>query len=79
LIEPRLTALLGWWAGGLAFGLLPLAVYWFVVLPLKGFGIGGDFHLAMVPIEVAFHALLGIGAAIIFRSGLVLARPSVMP
>jgi hypothetical protein len=53
LLERRLTALLGWWAGGLAFGLLPLAVYWFVVLPLKGFG---------------------IGAAIIFRSGLALAQ-----
>jgi len=74
LLERRLTALLGWWAGGLAFGLLPLAVYWFVVLPLKGFDIGGGFHLAMVPIEVAFHLVFGIGAAIIFRSGLVLAQ-----
>jgi hypothetical protein len=33
----------------------------------------------MVPIEVAFHAIFGIGAAIIFRSGLVLARRTVMP
>lgn len=79
VLEPRLTALLGWWAGGLVFGLAPLAVYWFVVLPLKGLGVGGGFHLAMVPIEVAFHAIFGIGTAIIFRSGLVLARRSVMP
>jgi len=74
LLEPRLTALLAWWLGGLVFGLAPLVVYWFVVLPLKGFGIGGGFHLAMVPIEVGFHAIFGIGTAIIFRSGLVLAR-----
>jgi hypothetical protein len=44
------------------------------VLPLKGFGIGGGFHLAMAPLEVALHAVYGIGTAIIFRSGLVLAR-----
>ena len=74
LLEPRLTALLGWWLGGLVFGALPLAVYWFVVLPLKGSGIGGGFHPAMVPIEVGFHAAFGIGAAIIFRCGLALAR-----
>jgi hypothetical protein len=37
-------------------------------------GIGGGFHLAMVPIEVGFHAAFGIGTAIVFRSGLVLAR-----
>ena len=74
LLEPRLTARLGWWLGGLVFGLAPLAAYWFVVLPLKGFGIGGGFHLAMVPIEVGFHAAFGIGTAIIFRAGVVLAR-----
>jgi hypothetical protein len=27
-----------------------------------------------VPIQIGFHAALGIGTAIIFRSGLVLAR-----
>jgi len=78
-LEPRLTARLGWWAGGLVFGLAPLIVYWFVVLPLKGLGIGGGFHLARVPIEIAFHVVFGIGVAIIFRSGLGLARPSVTP
>jgi hypothetical protein len=79
LLERRLTALLSWWSGGLVFGLAPLVVYWFIVLPLKGVGIGGGFHLAMVPIEVAFHAVFGIGTAIIFRSGLVLARPRDPP
>ena len=75
LLERRLTALHAWWSGGLIFGLvLPLLAYWFVVLPLKGAGIGGGFHLAMVPIEIGFHAVFGIGVAIIFRLGLVLAR-----
>src|SRR5881397_725828 len=74
LLEPRLTARCGWWLGGLVFGLAPLAVYWFVVLPLKGLGVGGGFHPAMMPIEVGFHAVFGVGLAIIYRSGLVLAR-----
>ena len=74
LLEPRLTARLRWWLGGLVFGFAPLAVLWFVVLPLKGLGIGGGFHPAMVPIAVASHLLFGIGVAIIFRLGLVLAR-----
>ena len=79
LLEPRLTAHFGWWVGGLVFGIAPLLVYWFVVLPLKGAGVGGGFHLAMVPIEVGFHAIFGIGVAIIFRSGLALVRGSAMP
>lgn len=74
LLERRITARVGWWLGGLLFGALPLAVHWFVVLPLKGAGVGGGFHLAMVPIEIGFHAAFGIGLAILFRSGLVLAR-----
>src|SRR5262245_15773975 len=73
LLERRLTARLGWWGGGLVFGALPLAVYWFVVLPLKGLGVGGGFHPSMVPIEIGFHAIFGLGVAIILRCGLVLA------
>jgi hypothetical protein len=79
VLEPRLTARFGWWAGGLVFGLAPLVGYWLVVLPLKGLGVGGGFHPAMVPIEVAFHLVFGIGTAIIFRSVLVLARRTVRP
>ena len=73
VLEPRLTARLTWWLGGLVFGLAPLAAYWFVVLPLKGAGIGGGFHPAMVPIEIGFHVVFGIGVAIIFRLGVALA------
>src|SRR5260370_27236958 len=68
LLERRLTALLGWWAGGLAFGLLPLALYWFVVLPLKGFGIGGGLQLAMGPVAVALRLVFAIGPAVRFPS-----------
>lgn len=76
LLERRFSALHSWWAGGLVFGALPLAVYWFVVLPLKGSGIGGGFHLAMMPIEIGFHAAFGIGTAIIFRTALWLIQRS---
>ena len=74
LLEPRLTARFGRWLGGLVFGLAPLAVLWFVVLPLKGLGIGGGFDPAMVPIHVGFHLVFGVGVAILFWSGLALAR-----
>ena len=71
-LEPRLTARLGWLPGGLVFGLAPLAVYWFVVLPLKSLGIGGGFHPGMFPLEIALHLVFGFGTAIAFRSGLIL-------
>ena len=74
LLERRLTARFGWWLGGLVFGLAPLAVFWFVVLPLKGMGIGGGFDPAVVPIHIGFHEAFGIGVAIIFRLGLVSIR-----
>ncbi|HKZ06163.1 MAG TPA: hypothetical protein VJU81_11890 [Methylomirabilota bacterium] len=73
VIERRLTARFGWWMGGLVFGVAPLLAHWFVAQPLKGLGIGGGFHPGMVPIEIAFHLVFGIGTAIIFRSGLGLA------
>jgi hypothetical protein len=81
LVEPRLTARLSWWLGGIVFGLAPLAVFWFVVLPLKGAGIGGGFDPAMVPIHVGFHLVFGLGVAVLFRCGLMLARraPRVSP
>ncbi len=74
LLEPRLTARFGRWRGGILFGFAPLAVYWFVVLPLKGFGVGGGFPLAEVPIQVTFDAVFGVGTAFLFWSGLLLAR-----
>jgi hypothetical protein len=74
VIEPRLTARLGRWPGGIAFGVLPLLGHWFVALPLKGLGIGGGFHARMVPIEIGFHLVFGLGVAILFQAGLRLAQ-----
>ena len=78
-LEPWLSARLGRWSGGLAFGLAgPLLAFWFVVLPLKGLGVGGGFQPAAVPIHIAFHAVFGIGVAVILWLGLAprRARPS---
>ena len=73
-LEPRLTARLGWWSGGVVFGaVLPLVVLWFVVMPLKGLPIGGGFALSRVPMDIVLHAAFGLGMAIIFRLGLHLA------
>jgi hypothetical protein len=72
LLEPRLTARLGWWAGGLAFGaVLPVLVLWLVVLPLKGQPVGGGFAPpSRVLLTVVIHAVFGLGTAILFRFGL---------
>ena len=74
LFEARLTARLGRLPGGLVLGLASLFIFWFVVLPLKGAGVGGGFHGAMVAIHVAFDLTFGIGTAILFWAGLRLAR-----
>ena len=74
LLEPRLTARLGWWAGGLAFGaVLPVLVLWFVVMPLKGQPVGGGFSASRVLLTVVIQAAFGLGTAVIFRVGLRLA------
>jgi len=71
LLEPWLTARLGRWSGGLGFGLAgPLLAFWFIVLPVKGLGLGGGFDPGSVPIHIAFHAVFGIGVAVIFWLGL---------
>ena len=74
LLEPRLTARLGWWPGGLAFGAtLPVLVLWFVVMPLKGQPVGGGFAPSSVLLVIAIHAVFGLGTAVVFRLGLRLA------
>jgi hypothetical protein len=65
-LEPRLTARLGWWAGGLAFGVLPLLALWFVALPLKGLPVGGGFAPAGVAVAIVLHAVFGLGTAAFF-------------
>jgi hypothetical protein len=78
-LEPRLTARLGWWSGGLVFGALPLLVLWFVALPLKGLPIGGGFALSRVLVAIVLHAGFGLGTAIIFRFGRHLAGRRAPP
>jgi hypothetical protein len=74
LAEPRLTARFGRLPGGVLFGFAPLIVYWFVVLPLKGAGLGeGDFA-AEILIDIAFDTVFGLGIAIFFAAGLRLTR-----
>ena len=71
MIEPRLTARFGWWAGGIVFGgILPLVVLWFIVFPLKGIPVGGGFALVGAIRDFALHAIFGLGVAIFFRAGL---------
>jgi hypothetical protein len=82
LLEPKLTAWLGWLAGGVVFGaILPLLVLWFIVLPLKGLPVGGGFALPGVLRGILFHAAFGLGVALLFRLGLYLGgrRGSVSP
>lgn len=77
LAEPRLTARFGVPKGGLLFGFAPLLVYWLVVLPLKGAGLGEGNLVGEVLIDVAFDTCFGLGIAIIFCAALRLAdRPA---
>jgi hypothetical protein len=68
-IEPWLTARLGWLAGGLVFGLLPMLVLWFVVFPLKGIPLGGGFTAFGVQLGIVLHLAFGLGLALFWRLG----------
>jgi hypothetical protein len=68
LLERRLTARLRLIPAGCVFGLGPLFVYWFVVLPLKGAGIGGGFEPAMVLRTLSFDIVFGLGTALIYAA-----------
>lgn len=70
LAEPRLTARFGRLPGGLLFGFAPLLVYWLVVLPLKGAGLGEGSLVAELLIDIAFDTVFGLGIAVFFAAGL---------
>src|SRR3712207_3162420 len=59
-LEPRLTSKLGRVGGGLVLGLASLVIFWLLVLPLKGSGIGGVGG-AGVAIGVGFGEWEGVG------------------
>jgi hypothetical protein len=65
--EPWLTARLGWLAGGIVFGALPLLALWFLVFPLKDIPIGGGFTALALQLGIVLHAAFGLGLAIFFR------------
>src|SRR3546814_2023594 len=65
--SPWISARLGWLAGGLAFGILPLVVLWFVVFPLKGIPVGGGFTAFGLQQGVVLHVAFGLGLAIFFQ------------
>ena len=67
VIEPWLTARLGWLIGGVVFGALPLLALWFVVFPLKGMPIGTGFTAFGLQQGIALHAAFGLGLAIFYR------------
>jgi hypothetical protein len=77
--EPRLTARFGRVSGGAIFGIAPLLGHWFIAQPLRGLGLGGGFNPAMIPIEIAFHVVFGIGLAVILGLSLGLGRQSNAP
>jgi hypothetical protein len=76
LLEPRLTPRLGRLGGGVALGLASLLIFWFLVLPLKGGGLGGIDGVE-IAIDVAFDLVFGIGTALLFWAGVILTHRSV--
>jgi hypothetical protein len=76
LVEPRLTQRAGRLGGGLALGLASLAIFWLVVLPLKGMGLEG-LEGTEIAIDIAFDLVFGIGTALLFWAGAHLTRGSL--
>lgn len=72
VLEPRLTRHLGWWLGGVVFGVvLPLSVGLFVVPALQAMPIRPGLAPSMLALMVFLHALFGLSVAIIYRVGLL--------
>jgi hypothetical protein len=70
---PRLTAPVGTAGAGVALAAGALAIYWLVVLPLKGLGIGGGFALRPTLETLLFDLVFGLGTALLYA---VLSRPA---
>jgi hypothetical protein len=71
LLEPRLRRHLGWWLGGVVFGVvLPLSIGLFVVPALQAMPIRPGLAPSMLVLMVFLHALFGLSVATIYRAGL---------
>jgi len=58
----------GYWLGAIVFGaILPTAVAWFVVMPLKGLPAAGGFHYPGLLVGPIVNALWGFGTALFLR------------
>lgn len=66
---PRLLPLLGRAGSGLALAGASLSVYWLIVLPLKGAGLGGGFELAATIQALLFDTVFGLGTAWLYSLG----------
>lgn len=58
---------IGYWLTALLFGaILPTLVVWFVVLPLKGFPVGGGWHPAGIATGLIVNGAWGVGTALLW-------------
>ena len=72
LLEPRLTRHLGWWLGGVIFGVvLPLLFGQLLVPALKAMPIRPGLAPSMLALMAFLHALFGFATAAFLRLGLL--------
>jgi hypothetical protein len=78
-VEPRLSARFGRIAGGVLFGVAPLLIRWFIILPLKGQPVVEGFEPKAMGVYIGFHLIFGLGLAILLGSALDLSRRAKHP
>jgi hypothetical protein len=58
----------GYWAKALVIGALgPSLVAWFVVMPVKGMGVGGGWDVKVIISSLLLNGAWGLGAALLMR------------
>jgi hypothetical protein len=59
-----------YWIDSVIFGALaPSLVAWFVVMPLKGMPVGGDWHAAAIMTALLVNGAWGLGTGLFLRLG----------
>jgi hypothetical protein len=69
-LERRLPRSLGVVPRASGLAAASLLVFWFVVQPLKGQGVGGGFPPHAVAVQIAFDLVFGLATAALFGAGL---------